>query len=70
MTAVASRFIDIEEISLEEKQALSELLVPLPCDEINRLRTLRQCKLFDTLPEDSYDRYVSLCARHFKVPVV
>lgn len=52
----------------EDRQNLRKLKVPIPLREHDRLEVLRQCNLLDTAASDeSYDRYVNLCARYYKV---
>ncbi len=46
---------------------LNKLKVPLPKQEHDRIRTLREAKLFDTKPEEDYDRFTTLAARALKV---
>ena len=46
---------------------LNKLKVPLPKQEHDRIRTLREAKLFDTKPEEDYDRFITLAARALKV---
>jgi len=43
---------------------------PLPTNEIQRLAALRALKLFDTPPEERFDRITRLAARILNVPIV
>ena len=49
---------------------LRGLKVPIPKKEEDRLLVLRQCNLLDTQADESFDRFTSLCARLFKMPIV
>lgn len=42
---------------------------PLPRNEAQRLRSLQQCGLLDTEPEERFDRYTRIAAALFDVPV-
>lgn len=42
---------------------------PVPINEEQRLATLRDLKILDTLADDRFDRLTRLAAAHFKVPV-
>jgi hypothetical protein len=59
------------DLNKEDKQNLCKLKVPVSLREHDRLKVFRQCNLLDTAASDeSYDCYVSLCARFYKVPIV
>ena len=45
------------------------LSVPVPGDEFDRLKVLRQSEILDTKSDPEYDRYTSLAKRIFKVNI-
>jgi len=53
-----------------DRKQLAALKVPVPIHEHHRLAILRQCNLLDTPNDESFDRFVSLAHRYFKVPIV
>eukprot|EP01033_Poteriospumella_lacustris_P019386 gene19386-14026_t len=62
--------MDIDTITEDDRQKLRGLKVPLPRKEEDRLLVLRQCNLLDTQADESFDRFTTLCARIFKMPIV
>ena len=56
------------DFSNKDKIALKNIKVPIPQNENNRLKYLREAKIFDSDENDAeYDRYTSLASRIFKV---
>ena len=51
----------------DDIDCLNQLKVPLPAQEHDRIRILREAKLFDTEAEETYDRFTGLAARSLKV---
>eukprot|EP01033_Poteriospumella_lacustris_P020073 gene20073-14640_t len=62
--------MEIDRITEDDRQKLRGLKVPIPKKEEDRLLVLRQCNLLDTQADESFDRFTSLCARLFKMPIV
>lgn len=56
-------------VSAEDSAKLANLHVPIPVHERDRLLIIRQCKLLDSVADESYDRITRICARVFKVEV-
>ena len=54
-------------VTLSDMSCLDQLKVPLPAQEHDRIRILREAKLFDTEAEETYDRFTGLAARSLKV---
>lgn len=54
-------------LSQQDQINLSTLKVPVPVCECARIRLLREAKVFDTPPEESYDRQAAFASRVFKV---
>lgn len=52
-----------------EANVINIMGVPLPTNEIERLRTLRSYGLLDTPPEDVFDEIASLAGYVFKTPI-
>lgn len=51
-----------------DTEKLSKLSVPIPQNEDKRIRVLRESAILDTSQSDeSYDRFVHICCRVFKV---
>lgn len=71
MVATGKELLTVNEelISASDKKKISELRVPVPKREYERLTILRQCNLLDTAADQAYDRFSALCARYFKVRV-
>jgi len=51
------------------RQACRWVCAPLPADEAERLRALREAQLLDTPPEERFDRLTRLARRAFDVPL-
>jgi hypothetical protein len=61
---------DLFDLSDSDKQLISELCVPVPINEEERIRVLRQTRLLDSNTSDpTFDRFTSLCQRLFAAPV-
>ena len=58
-----------QEFSAEEIKTIKSLKVPVPDQESDRIKVLREAKILDTTSEDVYDRYTQLASRMFKVCV-
>lgn len=43
---------------------------PIPPNDEDRVKVVRQLKLLDTRPDKDYDRYTAFIARYFKVPSI
>jgi len=56
-------------LSKSEEQLLGLLTVPVPSNEAERLRVLRQSTLLDSKSEERFDRLTTMAARIFKVPI-
>ena len=54
-------------VTVEDINCLNQLKVPTPHGEHDRIRILREAKLFDTPPEEDYERFTSLVSRAQKV---
>jgi hypothetical protein len=55
-------------LSETDIKCISELVCPVPENEVERLMTLRETGLLDSNPADPiFDRYTSLCKRIFEV---
>jgi len=68
MIPVTFNLPGIFEISINEREILAGLTIPIPDNEGQRLRVLRESGLLDSNPNDaSFDRFTSLCRRIFKV---
>lgn len=62
--------MESDAITEDDRRKLRGLKVPIPKKEEDRLLVLRQCNLLDTQADESFDRFTSLCARLFKMPIV
>jgi hypothetical protein len=61
-------FVRFDGMDQDDVNRLKELKVPIPGNEKDRLKTLRETRLLDTESnEGDYGRYVNLAARLFKV---
>lgn len=56
-------------LELEEQKILQQLKVPIPSNELKRLRSLRETGILDSPAEEDYDRYTSLARRYFHTPI-
>lgn len=54
-------------LSQDEQQLISRLTVPVPKNEEERIKVLRDSQLLDTLPEECFDRITAMAQRVFKV---
>jgi GAF domain-containing protein len=63
-------FGEEKDVSESDQEKLDALKVPIPIQEHERLAIIRQCNLLDTPNDETFDRYVSLAHRYFKVPIV
>lgn len=58
-------------LSPADENKISSLTVPVPDNEFDRIKILRQANLLDTNKEDGiYDRFTSLAKRIFNVIVL
>jgi hypothetical protein len=65
--SVCSELFDLSD---SDKELISELCVPVPSNESERIKVLRQTKLLDSNTSDpTFDRFTSLCQRLFDVPI-
>lgn len=62
-------FLQSVDMSSRDEIELHELTAPLPTDESDRMRTLRELRILDSEDEECYDRYVSLIKRYFRLPI-
>eukprot|EP01040_Poterioochromonas_malhamensis_P014035 gene14035-15503_t len=53
----------------DERSHSGKYFFPIPKNEITRLNILHQTDLLDTKEEEKYDRYTSMAARLFHIPV-
>ena len=56
-------------LSAMDREQLRALQVPIPEGEDQRMRMLRQTRILDTAPEETFDRFTSLAKRFFNVPI-
>lgn len=52
-----------------DEEQLLQLTVPVPVNELDRIRILRETQVLDTAAEDCFDRYTSLARRFFHAPI-
>ena len=58
---------EIGYLTVEDQEKLSKLLAPIPANESERLKFLRQTELLDSAEEQSFDRFTTLVQRLFQV---
>jgi hypothetical protein len=61
---------DLFDLSDSDKELISQLTVPVPVNENERVKVLRQAKVLDSdLADPTFDRFTSLASRLFDTPI-